>query len=152
MTRAALVLTALLVALSISGACDSSGSGDPSDALAADALATDATPVDSAAPPADTVAASGAFGCGASSTCGADEACASRGQGACLGPAPDESGHCGPDCYAYDCGGSEHCLCDTFWCVDLPSHCTSCSCATAPDASCTCDDSDGHVRFSCMGA
>lgn len=173
---ALLVAAAVAVALSFA-ACESAGStpaggtttgdttagdttGDtiatdtpPADTPLADTATEDAGSADTAAEdagPADTAA--GLFACGATTKCQADQACASRGQGVCGGPAPDANGHCAPDCLAMDCGGSMHCLCSSYWCEDLPAGCTSCDCATPPDASCMCDDSQGHVTFECAGA
>jgi|GEM_PF-2517558 len=131
-------------------ACDDGSGGDATDTTIADAsdtlsadVATDTLAVDTD---------EGGFACGATLTCGEAKACASRGQGACIGDPPDENGHCPANCSAYECGGGQTCLCDTYWCVDLPSGCDSCDCAEAPDASCQCDDSSGHVVFGCMGA
>ena len=163
---ALLVAAAVAVALSFA-ACESAGSTPAGGTTAGDTtagdttgdtIATDTPPADTPladtatedAGPADTAA--GLFACGATTKCQADQACASRGQGVCGGPAPDANGHCAPDCLAMDCGGSMHCLCSSYWCEDLPAGCTSCDCATPPDASCMCDDSQGHVTFECAGA
>lgn len=147
-TLSATLLAALLL---VAPACEDGGSptdSDATDVVTGDVVTGDATDTSL---PADTAQA-GDFACGAYETCGQDSACASRGQGACIGDAPDENGHCRPNCSPYECGGGPTCLCDSYWCVDLPPSCNSCGCATAPDASCNCDDSSGHVVFSCMGA
>ncbi|PKN55664.1 MAG: hypothetical protein CVU56_20175 [Deltaproteobacteria bacterium HGW-Deltaproteobacteria-14] len=153
-TLTASLLAALL--LIVPGCDDGAGSTDldASDAISTDTgdsgdtLGADATDT---ASPADT-ASTGDYACGATLTCGLGTACASRGQGACIGDPPDDDGHCAPNCAVYECGGGPTCLCDSYWCVDLPSNCDSCGCATAPDSSCMCDDSSGHVVFSCLGA
>ncbi|TNF38262.1 MAG: hypothetical protein EP329_00950 [Deltaproteobacteria bacterium] len=143
-TLAVLAASLLLVA------CDDGGTST-TDTTASDAA--DVVTGDTASDAIQSDVGDGeSYACGALLTCGLDAGCASRGQGACIGDAPDENGHCAPNCYAYECGGGQTCLCDSYWCVDLPSGCDSCGCATAPDASCQCDDSSGHVIFSCMGA
>lgn len=143
----------LCLCLALSPALASTGCDEGASSAPTDTVGSDTSP-----PPADTVGSDtdtarfGDYACGSLASCGERQACASRGQGTCDGPAPDARGRCAPNCAPYNCGGGVHCLCDTFWCEDLPTGCSSCSCATAPDASCQCDDADGHVRFSCMGA
>lgn len=145
MSRLPLALLAALLLV----ACEDGGSPT------SDTTTTDADDVIAADTASDTVSGdvvSNGYACGAALTCDGDTACASRGQGACVGDPPDENGGCAPNCNVYNCGGGDTCLCDSYWCVDLPSGCDDCGCATAPDASCQCDDSGGHVIFSCMGA
>lgn len=146
-------LIAPCIALLISApACDddspSSGNDVNDTATQTDTRDGDADTADTAR---DTVEL-GDFGCGALLTCPTTSACASRGQGACIGPPPDAQGQCAPNCAPYECGGSEKCLCDTYWCEPLPADCHDCGCAPKPDPSCQCDDSDGQVHFSCVGA
>ena len=93
------------------------------------------------------------FACGPSLTCETDQACAGTGQGMCGGPAPNAAGHCAPGCSAMDCGGSMHCLCTFYECVDLPVGCRNCTCAKTPGhESCPCDDAAAHVELNCPGA
>ena len=147
MYRLALCLCLALSPALASTGCDEDGSSSPADTFGSD---TASPPADAVGSDTDT-ASSGNYACGYLA-CGERQACASRGQGVCDGPAPDEHGKCAPHCTPFHCGGGVHCLCKEFWCENLPTGCTSCSCATAPDASCECDDADGHVRFSCRGA
>jgi hypothetical protein len=91
--------------------------------------------------------------CGPSLSCEAGQACQSLGQGACVGPAPDENGQCAPGCSPTECGGSMHCLCTSYSCIDLPAGWTGCDYEwTDWHQSCICDDSTGMVTLDCPGA
>ena len=131
----------------------------PSDTVGTDTVTGDtANPTDTGttddAVSSDTADATAApFACGHALTCTPPQACEAIGQGACGGPAPNPDGSCAPGCSATDCGGSMHCLCTSYNCIDLPAGCQGCNCTwTDWHTSCQCDDSAGGTQLDCPGA
>ena len=148
--HASLFLSLLVLPFAISH-CDGPSSGT-SDTIAETADAADGAETADTAAEIDTAAVP--FACGQILECQPNQACASSGQGACMGPPPGPDG-CGPNCAATLCGRNEGevCLCASFECVDLGA-CTTCECIVALPGrgSCICGEADGRFTLNCPGA
>lgn len=99
-----------------------------------------------------TESSDGTFACGPKSCKQGMEMCLPRGQGACIGDAPDANGKCKPYCQLMQCGRSEGtCLCTSYSCSALPTGCTDCACIKKQTeySFCDCTEKDGGIIVGC---